>query len=201
VRQGFFEEEMFERVCRLLRPDYQVAVTIAKTYGWRMQSEILTLKWRRVDFPEGTLRLDPGTTKNDDGRLVYMTPEVKRLLGDQRVRVQALEQDTEKIIPWVFPHLSGRHCGERIQDFKKAWKTACVKAGCPGMLRHDFRRTAVRNMERVGVARSVATKVTGHRSESVYRRYAIVSDADLQEAAKKLTGIVSGIVSDMPANS
>jgi hypothetical protein len=52
-------------------------------------------------------------------------------------------------------------------------------------------------MERAGVARSVATKVTGHRSESVYRRYAIVSDADLREAVKKLTGIVS----DLPANS
>jgi hypothetical protein len=39
-------------------------------------------------------------------------------------------------------------------------------------------------MERTGVARSVATKVTAHRSESVYRRYAIASDIDLQEAAE-----------------
>ena len=53
----------------------------------------------------------------------------------------------------------------------------------------------------MGVARSVATKVTAHRSESVYRRYAIASDTDLQEAIKKLTGIVLGIVSDMPTNS
>jgi integrase len=166
-----------------------------------MQSEILTLEWRREDLTAGTLRLDPGTTENDEGRLVYMTAEMKRLLHDQWVRVRALEQDTRKIIPWLFPHLSGRPRGERIEDFKKAWKTACQKAGCPGMLRHDFRRTAVRNMERVGVARSVATKVTEHRSASVYRRYAIVSDADLQEAVKKLTGIVSGIVADMPANS
>jgi integrase len=201
VRQGFFEEEMFEQVCRFLRPDYQEAVTIAKTYGWRMQSEILMLAWRRVDFTDGALRLDRGTTKNDDGRLVSMTPEVRRILSDQRARVRALEQDTQQVIPWVFPHLSGRHRGQRIQDFKKAWKTACRKAGCSGMLRHDFRRTAVRNMERVGVARSVATEVTGHRSESVYRRYAIVSDADLQEVVRKLTGIVSGIVSDMPAQS
>ena len=60
------------------------------------------------------------------------------------------------------------------------------------MLVHDFRRTAVRNMERRGVSRSVAMKITGHRTESVYRRYAIVSDADLQEAARKLTGTFTG---------
>jgi integrase len=57
----------------------------------------------------------------------------------------------------------------------------------PGRLRHDFRRTAIRHMERVGVPRSVATKITGHRTESVYRRYAIVSDEDLRRAARRLT--------------
>jgi hypothetical protein len=51
----------------------------------------------------------------------------------------------------------------------------------------------VRNLERRGVPRSVAMKVTGHRTESVYRRYAIVSDADLQEAARRLAGTFPGI--------
>ena len=58
----------------------------------------------------------------------------------------------------------------------------------PGRLLHDFRRTAVRNLERASVPRSVAMKITGHRTESVYNRYAIVSDADLREATKKLVG-------------
>jgi predicted nucleic acid-binding protein len=111
----------------------------------------------------------------EDVSVLGIDEEICKIFGRERAR--ALEQDTQQIIPWVFPHLSGRHRGQRIQDFKKAWKTACQKAGYPGMLRHDFRRTAVRNMERAGVARSVATKVTGHRSESVYRRYAIVNDA------------------------
>ncbi len=69
---------------------------------------------------------------------------------------------------------------------RKAWVTACKEAGVPGRYRHDFRRTAVRNMERRGVPRSVATKITGHRTESVYRRYAIVSDSNLRAAAGKL---------------
>ena len=75
----------------------------------------------------------------------------------------------------------------------KPGATACRKAGCPGMLKHDFRRTAVRNLETAGVPRSVAMKITGHKTKSVYRRYAIVSDADLQDAVRRLTGITTRI--------
>ena len=56
----------------------------------------------------------------------------------------------------------------------------------PGRLLHDLRRSAVRNLERAGVSRSVAMKMTGRKTESVYRRYAIVSESDLREAAAKL---------------
>jgi integrase len=69
-------------------------------------------------------------------------------------------------------------------------------AGVPGRYRHDFRRTAVRNMERRGVPRSVATKITGHRTENVYRRYAIVSDVDLRETALKVAGTIPGTVTN-----
>jgi integrase len=107
-----------------------------------------------------------------------------------------MQKKIGRIIPWLFPYLSGKkRVGERRREFRKAWATACAAAGVPGMLRHDFRRTAVRNMERRGVPRSVATKLTGHKTEAVFRRYAIVSDADPREAALRLTapdGHVSG---------
>ena len=44
----------------------------------------------------------------------------------------------------------------------------------------------MRNLERAGVPRSVAMKLTGHKTEAVYRRYAIVCEADLTEGLKKL---------------
>jgi len=74
----------------------------------------------------------------------------------------------------------------RIKSFRRAWVTACKKAGIPERVPHDFRRTAVRNLERAGVPRSTAMKMVGHRTESIYRRYAIVDEAMLKEGAAKL---------------
>ena len=51
---------------------------------------------------------------------------------------------------------------------------------------HDFRRTAIRNLERACVPRSAAMKMVGHRTEAVYRRYAIAEEKMLTEAADKL---------------
>jgi hypothetical protein len=60
------------------------------------------------------------------------------------------------------------------------------KTGVPGRMFHDFQRTAVRNLERAGITRSVAMKMTGHKTESIYRRYDIVSEGDLRIATAKL---------------
>jgi len=168
-----------------------VAVTIAYTFGWR-RNEVLGLAPRHLDLAEGTLRLDPGSTKNDDGRVVYLTPELITLCTQQLERVRTLERTTEQIVPHLFPHLHGPHRGEQIRDFRKAWATACTAAGVPGLLKHDLRRSAVRNMEQAGVPRSVAMKLTGHRTEAIYRRYAMVSPGDLKAAAERLNGYRNG---------
>ncbi len=188
-RQGFFERERFEAVRRRLSPDLQVAVSIAHSYGWRMQSEILTLERRQLDLEAGMLRLDPGQTKNGDGRAVTLTAELRRLLGEQLERVRALERKTGRVIPYLFPFLSGRRrAGLPRRDFRKAWASACKAAGAPGMLRHDLRRTAVRNLTRAGVPERVAMSLTGHKTRAVFDRYNIVSEADQREAAAKLDG-------------
>ena len=178
---------------RHLPVDLQLAVTLAYTYGWRMQSEVLTLERRQLDLKAGTLRLEPGTTKNDDGRIVYLTPELVALLEAQLERGRGLERRLGRIVPCVFPHHGkGSRAGQPRRDFRKAWATACKAAGVPGRLRHDFRRTAVRNMVNAGVPERVAMKVTGHKTRAVFDRYHIVSPGDLQDVARRLAGTFSG---------
>jgi integrase len=122
-----------------------------------------------------------GNTKNDDGRTFVITPELRACLEAQREATEALQRTKGAVIPWVF-HRNGRP----IKDLHKAWRAACLDAGYPGRIPHDFRRTAVRNLERAGVPRSTAMKMTGHKTESVYRRYAIVDEVMLREGSEKL---------------
>jgi integrase len=129
------------------------------------------------------------TTKNREGRVAYLTPELHAALVAQVERVKALEKKLERVIPWLFPHLDGPHAGSPILDPRKAWAEACKQAGLPDILIHDLRRSAVRNMEKAGVPRSVAMKISGHKTENVYRRYAIVSDADLAAAAARIAEV------------
>lgn len=188
ARAGFFEREQFEAV-RAKLPDYaRPPVTFAYVTGWRLKSEILTLQWRQVDLKAGTVRLDPGTTKNGDGRLFVVTPELRATLEGQRADTDALQRKKGRIIPWVF-----HRRGKPLKGFTKAWRAACKAAGTPGRIPHDFRRTAVRNLERAGVPRSAAMKMVGHRTESIYRRYAIVDEAMLREGAEKLAAYATGV--------
>lgn len=81
---------------------------------------------------------------------------------------------------WVF-----HRDGERIMSFRKAWRTACRKAGVSGKLFHDLHCTAVRNMTRAGIPRVIAKRISGHKSDSIFERYDIVDENDLREATRK----------------
>jgi Phage integrase family len=89
---------------------------VAYTYGWR-RGEMLSLQVRQVDLQARTIRLDPGTTKNGEGREVVMTLEVEELL---RAAVTGKKPKDS-----VFT----REDGKPIKDFRGAWRNLCVRAG------------------------------------------------------------------------
>lgn len=190
VRTGFFEREQYTTVLAHLPEALRPVITFAYYTGWRITSEVLPLEWHQVDLATGMVRLNPGTTKNGEGRVFYLTPELRTLI-EERQRATDNLKARGVIVPWVFFRMvakgrRGPKSPKRITAFGKAWKTACRKAGCPGRIPHDLRRTAVRNMVRVGIPERVAMQLTGHKTRSVFDRYNIVSGADLREAARKM---------------
>jgi len=78
------------------------------------------------------------------------------------------------------------HKGEPIGDFRKAWATACKAENVDHRLFHDLRRTAARNLIDAGVQQAVAMKITGHKTDSMFRRYAIVNEEQKRGALAKV---------------
>jgi integrase len=183
VRIGFFEDDQFKAVLMHLTLALQRLMTFFYITGCRKQ-EGLTLQWRQIDFRTGTVLLDPGTTKNDDGRVFPFTHELRELLESQRADTERLQRQRGIVCPWVF-----HRDAQPIKSYDGAWRSACKAAGVPGRHVHDFRRSTVRRLEQAGVSRSVGMKLTGHKTESVYRRYAIVSKSDLEEATRRLDAL------------
>ena len=158
----------------------RAVVRLAYITGWRIPSEVLPLQWRQVDFEAGQIRLDAGTTKNNEGRVFPMTAALRNVLEQQRQERDRLRLERGTLCPWVF-----HRNGVPITTFTKAWKAACTRAGCPGRIPHDLRRTAVRNSS-AGVPERVAMQMTGHKTRSVFERYNIVSESDFADAVRRL---------------
>ena len=180
TRRGFFEANEFERLREALPLPLQPVVTFAYLTGWRLTSEVLPLTWSQVDFKASVVRLDPGTTKNREGRSFPFTQELHALL-----KAQFAARYTDPTTGQPGAHVFHRE-GKAIKSIREAWASACDVAGVTGRIPHDFRRTAVRNLELAGVPRAAAMAMVGHKTESIYRRYAIVDAGTLRAAARKI---------------
>ncbi|MEW5983451.1 MAG: site-specific integrase [Acidobacteriota bacterium] len=189
ARRGFFERDQFDAVMRHLPNPLRPLFEFAYFTGWRVKSELLPLTWGQVDRNACLVRLEPGTTKNREGRAFDFSElrAVQDLLDGQWKQREELRRTKNLICPFVF-----HRGGKRIKDFRHAWESACKAAGCPGRIPHDLRRTAVRNLVRAGVPERVAMRVTGHKTRSVFDRYDITSSGDLRAAGARLNEAQAG---------
>jgi integrase len=182
ARKGFFEVEEFDRILKELPAYLRPVIQTAYITGWRI-GELRKLRVEHLDLKNGILRLDPGMTKNKQPRVFYLTDDLRTILDDQVRRNHEFQMASGKWFAWLF-HYHGHQIGK--ETYKNGWKSACKRAGLEGKLVHDFRRTAVRNLEFAGVERSTSMKITGHLTESVFRRYAIVNEEQFTNASEKL---------------
>jgi integrase len=177
VRKGFFEYLEFLALRDALPEYLKGFVTFAYKTGWR-SDEIRGLTWSQVDRQQGIVWLEVGMTKNEEGRTIYLDDELKEIF-DQQWRQR---KERGALTPYAFPNAKGTG---KIATFQKPWAKACQKAQLGHRLFHDFRRTAVRNMVRSGIGETVAMKISGHKTRSVFDRYNIVSPEDLKQAAQR----------------
>jgi integrase len=157
----------------------------------------MALSWAQVDFEAGIVRLEPNSTKTDQGRTFPfgVLPELTTLLRQQREHTSGIERRLGQVIPYVF-HRNGKP----IRSYYDAWRAACRRAAVEkrvgletvirprllGRTPHDFRRTATRNLIRAGVPQHIVMKLCGWKTDAMFRRYAIVDERDLRDAVTKL---------------
>ena len=185
TREGFFEPADFWAVCKYLATDLADLAIFAYLTGWR-KGEVLGLEWRNVTLDRrrggvivgATVTLPAARSKNKKARKVVLRDALLDVLL-RRVAVRRLD------CPYVF-----HRDGTPVRSFRRAWLTACKHAGVEGKVFHDLRRSGVRNMVRAGVPELVAMRISGHRTRSVFDRYDITSEADLERAAEQTSRYV-----------
>jgi integrase len=170
-RQGFIEQRQYDALAANCSDLFmRTMLALAYSFGFR-KSELLTLKVSDVNPLAGTVQLRD--SKNGEARKVSLTQDAKNLLAACTAGKSAEN--------YVFTRK-----GKPVQDFRGTWEKITLAAGVPGLLFHDLRRSAVRNMVRAGIPEVVCMKVSGHKTRNVFDRYNITSERDLADAARKI---------------
>ena len=177
VRTGFLDYEQYRTLRNELPPQIRPLFVVAYHVGGR-RGELSSVQWPQVDFAASQIRLRGADTKNEEARTLPIYGEMREWL----LLAKEIRDQQHPNCPWVFYDEKGR----RLYWFYEAWHSACTRAGVPDLLFHDLRRSAIRNMERAGISRKVAMAISGHKTESIYRRYDIVAHRDLTDAAARM---------------
>jgi integrase len=179
ARKGFLERDKFVELIKLLPTHLRPIITLLYYCGTRI-GEALLIEWSQVNLDSRLIRLEPEQTKTDEARILPLPSVLVNMLA-------AIEPKTGKVFDGT--------------NLRKEWMTACAACGlgtkievegkpCDpryvGLTLHDLRRSAVRNLVRAGNTETVAMKISGHKTRSVFDRYNITSTADVTNAMQRV---------------
>jgi len=196
VKTGFLEQRAHDALMAHLPDHLKPIVTMGYLTAWRL-GELRSLKWDHIDLREGIITLPVGFAKNKKGRTIPASSRLLQMLKKLRVSHgrKALE------LGYVFLNKEGTGPLKGLRD---SWNKACREAGIgygyamegsytaewskrlpPGPTFHDLRRSGIRNMIRSKVPETVAMKISGHSTRSVFDRYNITSVDDVKIALQQ----------------
>jgi integrase len=187
VRTGFPDPSEPEALAKEAPGWLAEMIRFAYATGWR-RGELFALRWEWVDWEEREIRLPD--SKNGEGRVVPIAGELvaimERLKGARRVT----RADGSVALAETVFHADGQQITKK--RFTNAWTATRKEAKLPHRLFHDFRRAAARRLTNAGVPQSIAMRVTGHVTPSMYRRYSIVETSDMARGLERVAAREEG---------
>jgi integrase len=182
ARQGYLTEEQVAAVVARLKQPVADLVHALWITGWRRR-EVQFLKWSDVDMEAGEIRLIEERSKTREPRLFPFgsSPSLAAIVRTRH------DRRTEQTV-YVFE----RSPGQPVKDFRTAWANACKGAGVPGRVCHDLRRSRARALSRAGVPQSVAMRLLGHKTPSMFLRYDVAATDDLANAVAAVESAGNG---------
>lgn len=172
AREGFLTPDQVEAVVANLKQPVADLVHALWITGWRRR-EIQFLRWEDVNLAAGEIKLTAGRSKTGVARVFPFaaSPSLAAI-------VKARHAARSAASVYLFERTPGRP----VKDFREAWRLACERAGVPGRVPHDLRRSRARALTRAHVPQSVAMRLLGHRTANMFLRYDVAATEDLIEA-------------------
>lgn len=181
ARRGFLELEDFNTLLAMLPTHLQPLICFLYYCGVRV-GEARQVEWPQVDVERRQIRLEDDQTKTGEARTVPLPSQLVAMLVELEPKIKS---------GLVFD----------ATNLRKAWQTACAACGLgriievegkkwdpryEGLIVHDLRRSAVRNLVNAGVPERVAMAISGHKTRSVFDRYHVVNTDDVQGAMARV---------------
>jgi integrase len=164
-RQGFLPPEQFQKLFDAMPTNLQPMLLLLYHSGVRV-GEAERIEWSAVNLDAATITLLEGETKNDESRILPLSDSLVTLLSRVKLREGR-----------VFPSK---------RAMQAAFPKACAAAKIKGLMVHDLRRSAVRNLMHADVQQAVAMKISGHRDATVFQRYNIVDANQTTDAMPRV---------------
>jgi len=181
ARKGFLTEERFEALLNVLPTHLRPLILFLYWCGVRL-GEAQQIEWSQVNLDARIIRLEEDQTKNETARIVPLPPVLVNVLSAVEPKSGRVFDDTNLRVEWSKAcELVGE--GKRVKEVSKGGN---IWYRYDGLIVHDLRRSAVRNLINSGVPENVAMKISGHKTRAVFDRYHIVSTDDVTDAMQRV---------------